>query len=89
MQRQPPYRCGTGKRSADALHPGWPERSARVANYPKTGQAVATYTGEWPDTQEAAPANQDHRAARDNASETALTPLSNQALAHSSPHSAP
>jgi hypothetical protein len=41
------------------------------------------------DLDSAVPANQDRRTARDNASEQALTLVSNQALVYSSPHSAP
>jgi hypothetical protein len=38
------------ERGTDVLHQGWPARPPRMANYPKTGQVVVKYTGEWPCT---------------------------------------
>jgi hypothetical protein len=38
------------ERGIDVLHLGWPARPPRMANYPKTGQVVVKYTGEWPCT---------------------------------------
>jgi hypothetical protein len=83
------HRETQGRRAAPRLARAIGASGQLPEDWPSSGHVhrrVARYARS---LQEAAPANQDIRAARDNASEPALTPLSNQALAHSSPHSAP